>query len=405
MFAEPVTADGPRTGDLPIIVGVTGHRDIREADVPALEAAVAGLFAELRAGYPTTPLMVLSPLAEGADQLVARVAAREGIRYRVPLPMPADEYRRDFSGTALREFDRLLAGADASYVIRYFPGNNDENVAEPERRAEQYALVGAHLTRASHALIALWNGEESGAIGGTAQIVHFRLYSVPSKYLVKASVLDAADTGPVWHIYAPRVSDLTVTGTPGSRRLLSAEGPLDPALPDPLEPVYRRIEDFNRDCLLVPATIPPNATPTERLMADAEAVAGYYQKRTHGALRNVFVATGLAALVLAFYSNLATASHLLFLPYAAALLLARVIYGEARKGRWQDRSQDYRALEVGLAIQRVWDLSGVDKSVADYYVRRQRSEFDWIRDAIRSVHDIDHQAVPDQTRGLQAIRE
>src|SRR5437773_400418 len=59
---------------LPLVIGITGHRDLRGEDRAALEQQVRGIFMDLRNRYPATPLYLLSPLAEGADRLVARVA-------------------------------------------------------------------------------------------------------------------------------------------------------------------------------------------------------------------------------------------------------------------------------------------------------------------------------------------
>ena len=107
---------------LPLVIGVTGHRDLRDQDVPELERQVAAVIAGLRRDYlddePTTPIIVLSALAEGADRLVARVALANGARLIAPLPMPPDEYRRDFEPGLkpgnMAEFDQLLAQAVAA---------------------------------------------------------------------------------------------------------------------------------------------------------------------------------------------------------------------------------------------------------------------------------------------------
>ncbi|HEY1295491.1 MAG TPA: hypothetical protein VGJ60_20625, partial [Chloroflexota bacterium] len=63
---------------VPLLVGVTGHRDLRHADQRYLEGAVRAVLHDLRTRCPSTPLILLSPLAEGADRLVARVALDEG---------------------------------------------------------------------------------------------------------------------------------------------------------------------------------------------------------------------------------------------------------------------------------------------------------------------------------------
>ena len=82
----------------PLVVGATGHRDLRDQDVPWLEQEIADIIAALKRDYlgsdAETPLILLSALAEGADQLVARVALAQGARLIAPLPMPLEEYRR-----------------------------------------------------------------------------------------------------------------------------------------------------------------------------------------------------------------------------------------------------------------------------------------------------------------------
>jgi hypothetical protein len=76
---------------LPLVIGVTGHRDLRDEDVARLEAEVAGVIAGLRRDYldgdGETPIIVLSALAEGADRLLARVALARA-RLIAPLPLP-----------------------------------------------------------------------------------------------------------------------------------------------------------------------------------------------------------------------------------------------------------------------------------------------------------------------------
>src|SRR5438034_7495639 len=115
----------------PLVVGATGHRDLRDQDLPWLEQEIADIIATLKRDYLAsdgeTPLIVLSALAEGADQLVARVALAEGARLIAPLPMPLEEYRRDFTPglrpDALKEFDRLLGQAVAAPVVPLAAGN------------------------------------------------------------------------------------------------------------------------------------------------------------------------------------------------------------------------------------------------------------------------------------------
>jgi hypothetical protein len=205
----------PLPDRLPLVIGVTGHRDLREEDVPRLEAEVAAIIARLRHDYleddGETPIIVLSALAEGADRLVARVALAQGARLIAPLPLPREEYRRDFepglqSGNAV-EFDALLAQAIAAPVIPFGHGNSLEEVrADRRKRAEQYRAVGLFITRHSNALIAIWDGDESNmAAGGTAEVVKFTREGIPLDVSRSARAsLDGSEIGPVIHVVAPR---------------------------------------------------------------------------------------------------------------------------------------------------------------------------------------------------------
>src|SRR5436305_5967765 len=105
-----------------IWIGVTGHRDappdlrieeqVRSVlDRVRAQAAKAG-FADVRFG-------VVSALAEGPDQYVARVVLEEpGALLAAVLPMPAVDYRRRRAGAASRaEVDRLLAVGGAGRAV------------------------------------------------------------------------------------------------------------------------------------------------------------------------------------------------------------------------------------------------------------------------------------------------
>ena len=77
----------PTDGRVPIVIGVTGHRNVASDD-PALRAAVERELKALAARYRNTPFLVLSGLAEGFDRLAAN-------RPRRAARMPADRGAAD----------------------------------------------------------------------------------------------------------------------------------------------------------------------------------------------------------------------------------------------------------------------------------------------------------------------
>ena len=57
---------------IPLVVAVTGHRDLVAETLPQLEAKVKAELARLRDAHAPAPPVILSALAEGADRLVAK---------------------------------------------------------------------------------------------------------------------------------------------------------------------------------------------------------------------------------------------------------------------------------------------------------------------------------------------
>jgi len=236
-----------------LVIGITGHRDLRPEDVTALEARVSDFFAELRARYPHTPLILLSPLAEGGDRLAARVALRIGARLLVPLPMPRALYEEDFETPESRaEFAGLLEQADQWFELPVHRGVDEEQLREhTEKRDPQYQQVGIYVADHCHILLALWDGGASNGEGGTGQIVQYKLEGVPRRQVMHStrSPLDSPETGPVYQIVTPRALHSGLEGEPLSVRKRF------PAREDHEEPqkaydrIYERIEAFNRDSL------------------------------------------------------------------------------------------------------------------------------------------------------------
>ena len=160
----------------PLIVGVTGHRDLVPDEIPGIELAFRKLLEDLSQRFPDRPLQVMSPLAEGADRIVALIAEDLGIELIVPLPMPENLYARDFeSSRSWAEFGRLLRYASERTTLPLAPGSSEDAIADyGEERNRQYAEVGAWIAARCDALVAIWDGKTLDDIGGTGHAVMFR---------------------------------------------------------------------------------------------------------------------------------------------------------------------------------------------------------------------------------------
>jgi len=184
----------------PITLGITGHRDLRQQDRQILRQSVRKIFQNIRQHNPEHPLELLSPLAEGADTLVAQVALEENLRLISPLPLPQHLYKMDFGTQADQQtFTQLLKQAQ---VINLPLLDTEKNLSTyGKARDQQYVQVGAYIARHSLILLALWDGLPLEKAGGTSQIVKFKLTGN-----LKDFDTQNAETGPVCQIVTPRKS-------------------------------------------------------------------------------------------------------------------------------------------------------------------------------------------------------
>lgn len=193
-------------GGAPLLVGVTGHRRLPARDVPALERAVAAVFSGLEKTRQGRPLLVVSPCAEGADRLVARVGLARGLGLLVLMPMPRRLYERDFDADSRAEFRRLVRASDFALEMPLLSGATPRSVSATASvdRKLQYLRMGIFLAGHADAFIALWNGKPSKKVGGTAQIVEYR----------------RTRGGPIYHVLAPNGAGDVLVRAVGTRRLV-----------------------------------------------------------------------------------------------------------------------------------------------------------------------------------------
>ena len=400
----------PDLGPIPLVIGVTGHRDVPDADRNALTAAFTRILESLRRDYPASPMLVVSALAEGADRLAAWTALDfPGTRLAAVLPLPVPEYRRDFGTEASRtEFSALL---DAAATVRVVPQHREGSgatVLEATDRERQYARVGAEIVTHCHILVAFWDGL-AGGVGGTAEVVAHRLHGIPHG-VCRRDLLDPAETGPVAHIQTTRRdAPGNAASTAGAIRWLFPDAPGQPGGPafvwrDDLHSMLRHIDRCNRDILalrredpgaierslLSLAEAPPSGELPEDLrtlalrFAEADAMANRYQAKNLFAFKALLV-LGLLLVAQIQLGKWGALAGFLDGFCLAIFLFALAIYWWAGRGRWQERFLDYRGLGEGLRVQFFWRAGGLGQCAADFYMRRQSGDLDWIRQAIRGL--------------------
>jgi hypothetical protein len=386
----------------PIIVGVTGHRDIPEEAKPAIAEKIRAVLLQKMALYPRTPFVLLSALAEGADQLAAQVAlsAEVHIPLYAVLPMPSESYEQDFQGEALTTFHGLIEDATNVVELPLVPGNTIASIAhQGHERDLQYESVGKYIVERCEILIALWDGTDNGLIAGTAAVVRFQREGIASP---DSCNIEPPEGFPVCHILTPRKSNPNPAGEPVRWLYPSAFGDED----DPHEYYHRifsHIEKFNSFVAKPSGELRTGAARSRKYllgensetklfescerelnfysMADALALKFQHDRNKTQWLLHGTVWAAFVALVLFSHTPHHHTEYLVvaFIVFITAYLIHRV----ARKDERDSNYQDYRALAEGLRVELFWRAAGLHDFVESYYLWKQRSELDWIRSVFR----------------------
>ncbi|HXH00258.1 MAG TPA: hypothetical protein VNI79_07585 [Sphingomicrobium sp.] len=161
-------------------IGVTGHRldafapdalagiaqrigevlDLLVIEARALALREAALFADR-----PPAITLVSPLADGADQIAAELALERGLRLQAVLPFERDTYKADFDARGAEQLDQALARAGC---VLELPGLRNNS-------ASAYVQAGRATVAHSDLLIAVWDGLPARGRGGTAEIIELAL--------------------------------------------------------------------------------------------------------------------------------------------------------------------------------------------------------------------------------------
>jgi hypothetical protein len=134
-------------------VGVTGHRQLPEMARTHAEQTIASMLRGLAA-----PVVGLSSLAEGADQIFADVLLRGGGTLHAVLPCWG--YAGTFGEIGRQNYQRLLGAARSVTTLAY---------AKPSEEA--FDAAGQYIAEPCDLLIAVWDGQPAQGKGGTADAV------------------------------------------------------------------------------------------------------------------------------------------------------------------------------------------------------------------------------------------
>ena len=342
----------------PVVIGVTGHRDLREKDIPQLRKAVRAELSKLQAACPHSEFTMLNPLAAGADALCAQEALALGMKLVCPLPFEADEYRKDFSGPDAELFETLLAQAADVFVAP---------VQEPvvPGRDFRYRQAGIYVATHCHVLLALWDGTppDPGSCG-TGEAVSFML---EGSY-IGAPPFDAEGDGAVIHITTPRLKqnqDLPIA----AKLIEERAGSLHEAL--------ERTDAFNADCLSSPCETPGSM---RAVYDQADRLSLHFQTRY---LRTLWTLSLFCVLlVLAFLLYDEADLNVMLVAWGVIIVAYAAFYRLVVRGKYHRKYIQYRVLAESMRVQMHLSSVGISANVGNDFTWTQRHDITWVRKAI-----------------------
>jgi len=417
------------TQRVPILVGVTGKRDLKGEDQRVrrqLSHALDLLDAEL----PHVPKVLLTALAVGTDTIAAELALdRPQWLVAAILPLARAVYLEDFPELAASPPPRARIAALLDHPktrIRTLaplinpatgePATAGELQRPPEGpnplRDRHYEQLGLWLAESATLLIAVMPEDESPErLGGTARVVAYRLNGQPdaaARAVMETSVeiavpepLDAARGGPVWLIDAPAADRDRAKPQRHPKILFPPHEP--PRAGDTFrsrlarslrlargfDGLARRTPGADGTIAWPIAAGDPIATLTE-IRGVISRIQGHDKARV---IASTYALAVLFCIAVGLYDAATTFWHPLwwgFAPYLLAVLGAVVVHAILDHRHWQRFAEDYRGANEALRVQRAWwhaGLAGPQHRTDRYYLAGAQGSMLYPRQAVRGIVD------------------
>ncbi len=359
-------SDNVNDARLPLIIGIAADHALTAQAARMAEEPVAKILGDMRSLYRATPFLLL-----------------------VQLPAPL----RGFADRLADKFDADVVDLEDHrvFALGQPDGGYSTNLASDP--CEDTTCKAAFLADHSHLVIVFSYSPEMAPRNLVAQIIQFRLQGIPNRHTGRPLQLDKIGLGSVHHVIAGHTggaaanAPISIYFCP-QIETRSGNKELDDAT------AWDHLDRFNGDVVSqlrrrARAPHAPHAQPCASPLghswvgnrfAVADALANHFQQATHTTMFVLLVLGLIAALAFQLSGVLSHAT----LVYTASLVLAYGWYLWAYWRRYEHRFYDYRALAEGLRVQMYWNAAGITACAADYYLRRQRSEFEWVRQALRA---------------------
>ncbi len=357
---------------IPIIFGITGHRDLRQEDIPKLRETLKNLFVEYKNRYPNTELVLISALAEGADMLVAGVAKELGMTLHVLIPYEEKDYLNSFDDKEnKKKYQELKA-----YASRF-----EVNASINNKSSEEcYELLGKAIADHSNILIALWDGVDNGKRGGTSAVVKYQREGV------NENRFDALDGNALFIIKTPRKSNPDIATDFKVKKECLGKYVKGEEFDNMLKKIDTLNSDFKAQNLIDNSLL-------KTYMNYFEDKANINQKRFKRLSTAILVLTAIAFIFLEVMHVLHIDNFII--GYGIGLLLAFALYRFFMKnGKVQDDFVHSRGFVEAIRVQNAWNSAKIGDNVAKYYLKDQHHKFTWIKFILKNLYYIDKEHIP-----------
>jgi hypothetical protein len=362
---------------LPYIIGVVGHRNIVEESKQDARNHFEKIVKSYKAKYPNTPILVVTSLAEGADQLIADVAINvEGVFLGVLIPMEIDKYLETFSNDSAREeFNRFCSKAifvrDTSTDIVF------------ENDFDAYRNNTRELSNNADLLIALWDGIASNQVGGTSDTLYYKLKKIHRPKNLTDVALNQKEFGSAIVIPVSRIGNQSplVKKNPYSLKPVSLE---ETSIDEESDFIAVSKHNWNK---LKFESQAPSLTYSEILTKNALNLAVKMRKKFIIALLIILSSSFLTIVAIEIQSR--STSKTISVATIFVALSAFIIYQIVTKLEIKDKYHQFQAVSEAGEIQQLWSRLGMSQDVSDYFLTGINSSFDWMRSLVRTISFLD----------------
>ena len=152
-----------------------------------------------------------------------------------------------------------------------------------------------------------------------------------------------------------------------------------------LSKTLEREKDKNK-AYVFPKELQENLTGEQQCILEwyskADTLSLYFQQKTLKTLKGLFWLVFFAVIAFELYAHLWQDRVAILMFYPILMILSYMLFIIAKKSDWENKYFDYRALAEGLRVQFFWKMSGIEEPCADHYMHIQKTEMEWIRDAM-----------------------